>query len=470
MASIDKLIYVSGYLIILMGKLSLKLERKVKHIQYYYSKGDAELDAESIAEKDKGLFESMQRWHVNAHVLDDEWSNIFHSIKSNLKTPAKFREDMDWPIGLKKFVNAKMACKSLKTQFIISDIFPDKLEHEILQYYHELLDNEKECLDQGDEFSEDGILGIVKLSQADISFFQKVFQPNAIFATYRGKHSDLMDTKQLMEECFSLGAGCKRMDLMPEVNAYCEICCGTEWCSFYEKLNKIIFNRQMSNKFNLPFTDGGDTSDSDGELKVEQRNQEKGVVDSVDKLQKDENKVVVAEIENPFLSDTSSEASIDQGEMTNFPFRDFCCCICKKRFSREIFVKMHKDLFHKNFKEVIPVDGRNLESTHSNTNDVQVKRKIIPEFVSDDVDLISSFVICGDGGPSMGDGKSDFSVRFSEKSQAIGVNSRVVTEFVNDDVDLMTSFSEIEAGRQPIRNGTREAVGRKSKVRKSLQF
>ena len=111
-----------------------------------------------------------------------------------------------------------------------------------------------------------------------------------------------------------------------------------------------------------------------------------------------------------------------------------------------------------------------MESTNSNTNDVQVKRKIIPEFVSDDVDLISSFVICGDGGPSMGDGKSDFSVRFSEKSQAIGVNSRVVTEFVNDDVDLMTSFSEIEAGRQPIRNGTREAVGRKSKVRKSLQF
>ena len=61
MASIDKFIYVSDYLLLLMGKLSLKLERKVKHIQLYYSKGDAELDAEFIAEKDKDLFESMQR-------------------------------------------------------------------------------------------------------------------------------------------------------------------------------------------------------------------------------------------------------------------------------------------------------------------------------------------------------------------------------------------------------------------------
>lgn len=470
MASIDKFIYVSGYLLLIMGKLSLKLERKVKHIQLYYSKGDAELDAEFIAEKDKDLFESMQRWHVNAHVLDAEWLNIFHSIKSNLKTQAKFREDVDWPIGLQKFINAKMACKSLKTQFIISDIFPDKLEHEILQYYHELLDNEKECSEQEDEFSEDGILGIVKLSQADIRFFQKVFQPNAIFETYRGKHTDLLDTKQLMEECFSLGAGCKRMDLMPEVNAYCEICCGTDWCSFYDKLNKIIFNRQMSNKFNLPFTYGADSSDSDEETKVEKRNQEKGIVDSVDKFQIEKSKVVAVEIENPFISDTSSEASIDQGDMNNFPFKDFCCCICKKRFSREIFVKMHKDLFHKNSKEVIPVDGCGLESTHSNTNDVQVKRKVIPEFVSDDVDLISSFVICGDGGPSVGDGKSDLSVSFNEKSQANGGNSKVVTEFVNDDVDLMTSFSEIEAGRQPKSDETREVVGRRSKVRKSLQF
>ena len=146
-----------------MGKLSGMLMRKVRYIQLYYKTRDTEIDMEIVTEKDQKLFESMQRWHLNAHVTDDEWFNIYERIKSKLKTPTQFNVE-DLPDGLDQFVKSKMANKSLQNQFIVSEIFPDMMEYEILRYYRELIDKEKQGEGDLDEFNEDEIFGSVKLN------------------------------------------------------------------------------------------------------------------------------------------------------------------------------------------------------------------------------------------------------------------------------------------------------------------
>lgn len=427
-----------------MGKLSGMLMRKVRYIQLYYKTRDTEIDMEMVTEKDQKLFESMQRWHLNAHVTDDEWFNIYERIKSKLKTPTQFNVE-DLPDGLDQFVKSKMANKSLQNQFIVSEIFPDMMEYEILRYYRELIDKEKQGEGDLDEFNEDEIFGSVKLNQGDIVFFHRVFQPYAIYAMYREKHCDVTDTKQLMNECFSLGSGCKRRDLLPEVNAYCDKCCGANWENIFEKLNTAIFNRQIQNKFNLPY-DYDDSSDLD----------EEGPKESC---------LEVIEIENPFLSDNSSDkASLDQDEYRNSPTSTFSCDLCAKGFSQQLFLQMHTKLFHKDSE----INSAAFGDCHKDSEEVSAAvhevNKLTTEFVSDEVELITSFVRSPDSSP----GK----VEIDLNKEGLGgerFTSVVAIEYVND-VDLITSFSEVDADRQRRRQEEDNVAKRKSKCRKALHF
>ena len=82
----------------------------------------------------------------------------------------------------------------------------------------------------------------------------------------------MKEDQVLFDDCFTLGAGSKRQDLIPEVHAYCDHCCDI----LAEEKNRIIFRKQVENNFSLhgyfEYTD----SENDSVITFEDKNAVRG--------------------------------------------------------------------------------------------------------------------------------------------------------------------------------------------------
>ena len=422
------------FVVFQMGKkLAVLLEQKVKQIRTFYKTSILQLNEVVIGENEEQLFASMQRWHLNSHVSDTEWFDLYYSIKHKLKVKAEYNGEM--PKGLQKFLKSKFASNTLMGKFLVSDIFPDGMVQEIFKYYRELLTDQKEkCKlmkeDSVDSFDVNNFLEGGGVSQEEINFYHKVFLPLAIYEIYSAKHTEASSTIQLMNDCFTLGSGSKRKDLCPEVNAFCQLCCGDEWLSKYEHENKIIFSQQVANKFQLPYIDNEDS------VSFEKSR------DSIKSKQGDE-----VDIENPFMSDCTEDIPDDyenETENTTPLEREHGCSLCLKSFSCEKFLTMHSKLFHAQHGESVSV-GKKRESSTSRLHN-GARRCLLTEFVSDTdaVDLMTSYV--------NEDGE--------KKDKAVNDKSGILsTKFVSDPVDFITSFSIDDS----VSNQYNESKSRRSK-------
>ena len=341
-----------------MKNCAAKLMSKIEKIQSKYDVVTDNCDTSDLDVNDSRLFGSMQRWHENAHVSEEEWLRMFDKIKIKLKTKKNFSLDHDMPPGLSEFLKSKFSDMTLTGQFSVSDIFNDNFDSSVHSYYLKIIAEQDTNMD---EFDEENIVD--GISFADINFYRKIFLPLSVFYTYQEMHQQTTALRDLMEECFSIGAGSRTMDLFPEVNAYCEVCCPELWNSKFKRLNLLVFKEQVENNFSLPI----DTDDDDSEKEFMVKNVEKGSEIGI----------------NPFLSDSSSKSSDEDvfGDVNTEPIdtcvhKTFKCSNCPKAFSKEVFLKMHLDIFHDSKRKV--------------TTEIQ--------FVSEPVDLITSF--CRDDPPN----------------------------------------------------------------------
>ena len=228
--------------------LSLKLMKKVEVVRAYYgSDSDDNAAARESKDIDVKLYASMQRWHLNGHITEKDWIDAFEKIKFRLKTKNSFLPEC-MPLGLSEFLKRKFKTTVTKEQFSESEIFPERLVLKIFRYYEDLNDEETAAID---EFDVENVVSGIPSDQ--INYVKQTFLPLAYFYTYQEKHSDT-PAKELMEDCFDVGAGSKGEDLFPEVNSYCEACSDGfgSWESRFQHLNFILHRKQVKNKFDLP--------------------------------------------------------------------------------------------------------------------------------------------------------------------------------------------------------------------------
>ena len=263
--------------------------------------------------KEKNLFNSMSRWHINAHVSDEEWLECFEAVKHTLDV----KEKMD-PIDeeFQSFLETKFHPKILKNQFSIAAHLRS-LESHVKQYYDEKLNKRLE--ENEDEFDVENIFQGVK--SEDGMFYLRVFLPAAIFRSYSIKHPNVKRIT-LMHEAFTLGAGSRTEDLSPELTALCSFCSGSDpdFTSYsvedIECVNKQVFLLQLQDRFHLQSRhSSSESSVNTNDFKNEG-----------------------FELFNPF--DASSSDS-DEVEATSYP-----CTICTKSFSKHEYLKFHMECFH----------------------------------------------------------------------------------------------------------------------------
>eukprot|EP00092_Neocalanus_flemingeri_P086276 GFUD01108691.1.p1 GENE.GFUD01108691.1~~GFUD01108691.1.p1 ORF type:complete len:417 (-),score=94.63 GFUD01108691.1:86-1279(-) len=361
-----------------MNDFVTKLRSKLMKIRSKYENVIDESSVEALVDDEAQIFYSMQRWHENSHLVDADWIELFNKIKMELVIEENFKLDQ-MPQELEDFLKSKFVNITGIGQFSVSDIFSDDFESSVKSYYSEKIADRKNSVD---EFDVENVIEFGK--QKDITFYKKTFLPLAVFKTYKEKHPETSDDKELMEDVFSIGAGSRRHDLFPEVNAYCQVCCPELWETKYQRLNLLIFRKQFENRFSLPIepdsSDSEKNTDSDSE----------SVIEKIFVPRKDS-------VFNPFLSDleTVSDDSNSDGEDdddsdeevesklkkgaehdnvdeedTNIDITSKCSS-CQKTFSREDFLELHCEIFH------------------------DAKKKVTMQFVSEPVELMTSF--CKDG-------------------------------------------------------------------------
>ena len=257
------------------------------------------------------------------------------------------------------------------------------LEPHIRSLYQRRLD-EREPVD---EFDCDNVMNCRK--PEDTTFYERGFLPAAVLATYRLKHLDF-EEDQLWDELFTLGSGSKTEDLFPETNPVCFDCASVFYPNLkavnlaeLHNLNAKVFKLQKNNLFKIPsfakvFTDTSSvTTNSDAEsigFSSKSGADKAGVrafnpfsEDSSDnsdtfsdKLKNlvDDKKIAF----NPFSSDESEKE--DESKRLNY------CPVCHKSFTLNDYLSYHNQIFHKK----------------SNV------KSLIPQFVSDAEELITTFV------------------------------------------------------------------------------
>jgi hypothetical protein len=267
------------------------------------------------------LFDSMKRWHCNAHMSEKDWKICFENVKHKLDVKEKMSQlDSD----LEQFLKVKFAKTENKDRWTISDSL-DFLVSDIRELYQKKLDDRDE--EQDDEFDTSCIAQGMKPD--DAKHYSKVFLPVAIFLTYREKHP-WSKRSALMSDAFSLGAGSERDDLVPEITGLCVQCpIKKEFEHFRESdidsYNKKLFLLQCKNKFQSSYSFG----DSDD--------------DSIDSFS-----VKEAKWYNPFDSSSPSEVSDKENDVElDKSVTSFACQCCMKSFSRKEFLDYHTECFHK---------------------------------------------------------------------------------------------------------------------------
>ena len=191
----------------------LKLKSKSVMIDYQLLPGDDTSD--EMSQKDRALFESMKRWHVNLHMKEADWKACFDRVKNKLDVKEKME-----PISedLNKFLRTKFKAYALKDQFSVCEVL-EFLESDIRVLYQLRIDQRDE--EQDDEF---GLAIEQGMDSVDGIHFQKVFLPSAIFLTYLERHPSAKRI-ELMRDIFSIGSGCRRQEnFYPEVTGVCVEC------------------------------------------------------------------------------------------------------------------------------------------------------------------------------------------------------------------------------------------------------
>ena len=359
--------------ILKMSSFTLKLCRKSAGVfETYHHLYEKDLGSPEIVDLDPQelrLFNSMERQHVNSHTSLEEWLSIFHQIKSRLGT----KETMiDLSKDLVRFLDSKFAQTDIKKRISM----PDYLEHleEIMRAEYRILLSERD--EDEDEFNYD----MDGIKPEDITFLTKRFLPAAMFFTYSKKHPT-SDPKELMEDLFTIGAGSMTVDLFPEITGICLECVGQrlhgeDYKNFTHaeitKANLVIFRAQQADHFfsKIPYY-----SDSSSEDETEKKNLEdhklgsNSVSDVSNSPTKFSDTHSLFEF-NPFAASSDSDSTSADKCLSSLEVpQSHACNHCGKTFSRQEFVKMHIEIFHS-----------------------EVTKVVVPRFVSEGEDLMTTFV------------------------------------------------------------------------------
>ena len=212
------------FLLLRMNNFVVRLQSKIKVIRSKYDEVLTEGAPLILDGHDAKMFSSMQRWHENSHMSEMDWLTLFNKVKIKLETKENFEPDDSLQTVI-KFLKSKFSSNTLVGQYCVSDLFTDHFESCVKSYYLEKIADQN---DQLDEFDGNVFKG---MKQEDINFYRKTFLPLSVFYTYQEKHQQATSTdmKEILEDLFTIGAGSRRLDLFPEVNAFCQVCCSDLW-------------------------------------------------------------------------------------------------------------------------------------------------------------------------------------------------------------------------------------------------
>ena len=446
-----------------MSSFRTKLLEKIQSVRSFYAVEEDENDEEIVIDIRSGkTFASMERWHRNSHMTDTDWLTVWNTIKCTM-TACKEELEASIPVEIIEYLEKKFKKNDLANLFSISDIFSDELTKEILNWFKLLSKSEGS---ESEEFD-------VQLTSSphNIELFNRRFLPFAIYSIYRQKHSE-SPVYELLHDCFDIGAGSMRDDLFPEVNAYCEDCSG--WNFALKKKNMKIFRCQLENQFKIPI------DDSDSELDeplhnncIRKRFNVSSSSDSEDDSYKPAQKVF-----NPFLFATSwgsdedplsregdveaglnnisevydvSQGEDQPGRLSNVQIKliprcersRFSCNKCPKKFSKELYLEFHENIFHKENSK-LQVAGKHQLDSKINYQSVEIDSgNELSKSCDDDVTTIQK--------------------QISPKKLEIKV--------ANEPLELITSFYQEDYQASSRQDNIRGKLNRKStskKIKKSL--
>ena len=156
------------------------MNQKVVGIRKHY-RGVLSTDFQHINlnEKNAKLFLSCQRWHTNMHTSDEEV--LKHLAEVDKMGLLDVKEKMKpIPSELKDFLDKKFKKEEIKDRFTVHDLFDNVMEV-ILEMFKEKLDSNKEEF----EFELSSIVSGTPIE--DLTFFERVFLPAAVFYTYQSR-------------------------------------------------------------------------------------------------------------------------------------------------------------------------------------------------------------------------------------------------------------------------------------------
>ena len=298
------------------------------------------------------LLNSMTREHRNTHTKPEDWLSLFHQIKSKLGA----KESMTFKTDFVKFLNLKFATDNIRKQFSTPD-YLDHLEDHVRSHYNLVL-NERDEKEREDEFDYDNV---ARKQPEDMIFFTKRFFPAALLFTYSMRHPSY-ESRELMDDIFTIGSGSKRLDLVPEMTGICPDCAaeklGSRNVATSEeilKINRIVFKAQQADKFATIISYYSDDSSSEAGIHEDKEDEEKEYtnIEVIDNVV--DNDVISSSSSfefNPFAPGSTSKE--DPESLDEQAPRSHSCNYCGKRFSKIKFVAMHVEIFHEQAGSVVP--------------------------------------------------------------------------------------------------------------------
>lgn len=223
----------------------------------------------------------------------------------------------------------------------------------------------------------------------DTTFYSRCFLPHALILTYKEVHSN-SDDKDIWDDVFTVGAGSRTQDLIPETQPICQLCGSVFFKALKDLdqeqiklLNYQVFKAQKQNFFLRPklaklllksdCADSNSNDDSDNlvasldiskVMEVDPFNPFSE--DSFEEIPTDNSEKKVQF--NPFSSDDDeldTDVVVDEPKVYNY------CPKCSKGFSLLVYLDYHNQVFHSSRSKSV--------------------KSIIPRFVPEGEDLMTSF-------------------------------------------------------------------------------
>ena len=364
------------------------------------------VDVTLTAEENK-LFLSMKRWHRNMHRDDKEL--ISHLNQVDERGLLNVKEKMEKiPGELKQYLDVKFKKTETAERFGYHDLFDNVLNHVMKTFKQKLDDRSTE------EFDLENI--VCGIPPDDLTFYQRIYCPAAVFYTYKSVHKDYLCDEELMEDIFSIGGGSKCESLTPEITPYCQECGDSLSADEIVNINLNIFkclkaiNFQLQRRCNIRdfqtwYKDSTETEVHYVDRSKPTGNEEKKVDDqenttcnylkldsescveyeclSCDKkftsgqfltyhrllFHRNERRTVKEVQSSVVLEDVLSEKSDGTNDASIEVFK---CKYCGKVFSRADFVEYHRLIYHQKKVE-------------------EKKKTVVPVFVEEGLDLMTTF-------------------------------------------------------------------------------